>query len=64
VRSKYDVPNEFECKECKGLGYTQFTAPKLGQTDDGKPVTLALGSGCPDCLGTGRTHERSGKTHP
>jgi DnaJ-class molecular chaperone len=53
MRSKLDVPNELECKSCHGQGYTHQTAPVLA-THDGKPVTKLLGSGCPECLGTGR----------
>lgn len=53
MRPKEDVPHEHECPTCNGQGYTRFTAPVL-ETVDGKTRTKLLGSGCPDCLGTGR----------
>jgi len=53
VRSKHDVPSELECPTCHGQGYTPRTSPVL-ETVDGKTRTKLLGSGCPDCLGTGK----------
>lgn len=43
-RSPYDIPHAQECAECQGRGYTRETAP----------TATAPGSGCPNCLGTGR----------
>jgi DnaJ-class molecular chaperone len=38
------------CERCDGRGYTRKTSPIIKQ---GK--TVALGSGCTSCRGTGRT---------
>lgn len=54
-RSKFDIPHADECAECEGQGVTRATAPVFA---DGE--TIAQGSACPRCLGTGRTGERNG----
>lgn len=42
-----------ECKRCHGFGDTPATAPVIVR-EYGKLRTTYRGSGCPDCLGTGR----------
>ncbi len=49
-RSPFDVPHANECQECQGRGYTRATAPEMRNGE-----TVAIGSGCPECFGTGRT---------
>ncbi len=42
------------CRDCNGSGQTQATATEVRRVGD-KIVTVAQGSGCPNCLGTGVT---------
>jgi hypothetical protein len=49
-------PNE--CSDCEGWGYPESTAPKMVTDTDGKLKTVALGSGCARCLGTGRLNTK------
>ena len=41
------------CKRCRGRGYTPKEAPVIKKQPDGKFKTLAQGSGCFKCGGTG-----------
>lgn len=41
------------CDECHGMGYTEKTAPEIRKDREGRPYTYRLGSGCPECCGTG-----------
>lgn len=55
-RSPFDIPAADECSECSGRGYTDKTATST-RVLEGTLRTMALGSGCPECLGTGRLTE-------
>lgn len=52
-RSPFDIPAANECSACHGRGYTDKTS-QVTRVISGAPVTTAQGSGCPECLGTGR----------
>lgn len=55
TRSKFDVPHEYECRYCEGTGHSYRDYPTV---DYGNHVTLKQGSGCADCLGTGRVEPK------
>lgn len=55
--------SETECTHCNGLGYTADTAAVMETRRDREygvveKKTLAQGSGCPKCLGTGQLFPR------
>lgn len=43
-----------ECHTCAGIGYRRQEGCEYEITEKGQYRTLALGSGCPRCNGTGR----------
>jgi hypothetical protein len=50
-----------QCGTCRGRGYTHSTATEMVAV---KPKSTKLrtekqGSGCPECLGTGKTRRKS-----
>ncbi len=46
------------CKTCKGSGHSRETRPTVKIVAK-KHITIAQGSGCPTCLGTGIKGERN-----
>lgn len=51
----YIPVREGTCDECRGMGYTDDTAPEIRKERNGKPYTHLQGSGCPKCHGNGMT---------
>jgi len=53
LKSRTTGKHPSECPACEGMGYTKASATEM-ERQDGKLITVMLGSACLRCHGTGR----------